>query len=77
MNHPLLFVGLGLPELILVFLFAALPILLTVIALVDILRHDFRQPNDKLIWVLVVLFLPVLGFVLYFTIGRKQRLLSQ
>ncbi len=77
MNHPLLFVGLGLPELILVFLFAALPILLTVIALVDILRHDFRQPNDKLIWVLVVLFVPVFCFVLYFTIGRKQRLLSQ
>ncbi|MFD2588384.1 PLDc N-terminal domain-containing protein [Croceitalea marina] len=31
--------------------------------------------NDKLIWFLVVLFIPLVGSILYIFIGRKQRLM--
>jgi len=44
------------------------------LALVDILRHQFKGNYEKLIWVLVVLFLPILGSILYFVIGRSHRI---
>jgi hypothetical protein len=44
----------------------------TIIALIDILRSKFNG-NDKIVWVLVVLFLNLIGAILYFTIGRKQK----
>ncbi|MFO7933465.1 MAG: PLD nuclease N-terminal domain-containing protein [Bacteroidales bacterium] len=48
-------------------------VLLPLFALVDLLTHQFPD-NDKLIWVLIILFLPILGSVLYFLIGRDRRI---
>ncbi len=45
-------------------------------ALVDILRHDFTQ-NNKLIWILAVIFVPFIGAILYFVIGRSQKIKKQ
>ena len=42
-------------------------------ALIDILKSDFNG-SEKIIWLLVVFFLPLLGFILYFFIGRKQKI---
>jgi hypothetical protein len=61
--------GLGMIELILIFLLLMVP---NLVALVDILRHDFRE-NQKLVWLIVVLFVPIIGTILYFAIGRNQR----
>ncbi|SNB44982.1 Phospholipase_D-nuclease N-terminal [Geobacter sp. DSM 9736] len=44
-------------------------------ALVDILRHEFSG-NNKLIWLLVVISLPLLGVLLYWFIGREQKVSS-
>jgi hypothetical protein len=49
---------------------------LFIITLIDVLRHKFEGNNDKLIWVLVTLFVPILGSVLYWTIGRSNRIRS-
>ncbi|HPR32764.1 MAG TPA: PLD nuclease N-terminal domain-containing protein [Prolixibacteraceae bacterium] len=46
--------------------------LLPLFALIDILRSDF-EGNNKLIWVIVVLFFPLLGAILYFLIGKNQK----
>lgn len=43
-----------------------------VFALIDILKGNFRN-NDKLVWVLVTIFVP-LGGLLYFFIGRSQKI---
>lgn len=40
---------------------------------IDVLRSSFNG-NDKLIWVLVLLFVPVLGPFLYLFIGRNKRI---
>tara|TARA_R110000823_G_scaffold192152_1_gene323847 strand:+ start:106 stop:327 length:222 start_codon:yes stop_codon:yes gene_type:complete len=48
-------------------------LVLPVIALIDILRSEFKG-NDKIIWVLIVLFLNLIGTLLYFTIGKKQKI---
>jgi heme/copper-type cytochrome/quinol oxidase subunit 2 len=61
---------LGLAEL--VFISALFGVPLFIIALVSVLRAEFSG-NDKLVWILVIIFLPVLGPILYFIIGRRQR----
>lgn len=47
-----------------------LPLMLA--ALISILKNNFKDSTTKLIWVLVVLFMPLLGSLLYFFIGRNQ-----
>jgi len=48
-------------------------ILLPLIALIDILSHEFTGFN-KIIWVIIVLFLPIMGAILYFLIGPRQKI---
>ncbi len=47
--------------------------IIPLIALIDILRNEFTG-NNKIIWVLVILFIPIFGALLYLIIGRKQRI---
>lgn len=47
---------------------------LWLIALIDVLRGDFTNGNDKLIWILVIIFVPLLGSILYFIIGRRNKI---
>ena len=49
------------------------PLSIPVIALVSVLMNDFPG-NQKLIWILVIIFIPILGAILYFLIGRAKRL---
>lgn len=42
-------------------------------ALVEVLKSDFKNDTNKLIWLLFVFFLYFVGALLYFFIGRKQR----
>lgn len=41
--------------------------------LIDILKSEFDGAN-KLIWLIVVFVLPFVGLILYFFIGRKQKI---
>ena len=41
--------------------------------LIDILKSDFRGGSDKIVWLLVVFFLPLIGLILYFLIGKSQK----
>ena len=54
-------------------IFLGILLLPWIIALVDILRSEFTGSN-KIVWLLVVIFLPVIGFLLYFLIGTKQKI---
>ena len=47
--------------------------LVPLVALIDILRSNFKGQHDKLIWVIVVLLMSFVGSILYLVIGRKQR----
>lgn len=67
------FIGLGGQEILFILIVLGVVFLLPLIALVDVIRSDFRGSNDKLIWVIVILFLNVIGALLYLIIGRNQR----
>jgi len=65
--------GLGGGEFVFIFMILFVPILI-ISALVDILRSEFKG-NNNIVWFLVVLFLPFLGSLLNFGIGRSQKTL--
>jgi len=67
------FLVIGPWQIILILVAALLGFLPTIIALVDILKNEFSGQN-KIAWLLVVLFTNIFGAVLYFLIGRKQKL---
>jgi len=70
----LLFLGISLQELLLLILFLAIPFGLWLGAIIDLLRSNFADSVTKLIWLIVVAFIPFLGAILYLLIGRKQKI---
>ncbi|WP_394331368.1 PLDc N-terminal domain-containing protein [Roseivirga misakiensis] len=50
-----------------------IPFLIVLAALIDIVKNEFEPSQNKLIWVIVVILIPVLGSILYFFIGRSQK----
>lgn len=50
----------------------ALIFILPLVALYHILKHEFK-PRNRLIWVLIIVFLPIFGPILYFIMGKKYR----
>jgi TonB family protein len=46
---------------------------LTLRALKEIVQSKFPESNDRLMWTIIAMFIPIFGAILYFSIGRKQR----
>ena len=49
--------------------------ILWIIAFISVLRNEFTE-NNKLIWLLAVVFVPLIGSIAYFFIGKKQRVMG-
>jgi hypothetical protein len=41
--------------------------------IIDIVRSEFISPSNKTVWMLLVIFLPMLGMLLYFMFGQSQK----
>ena len=65
--------GIGTPEIILLIIVFLVLFLIPIFAVIDILRSEFTD-NNKIIWLLVVIFLCLIGAILYFAIGQKQKI---
>lgn len=67
--------GLGGQEFVLIYfilMVIAIPVLILV-ALIDALRNEFTGYN-KIIWIVLILLFPVIGSLLYFFIGKNQKI---
>jgi hypothetical protein len=67
-----MFGNFGIGEILVLLIFLVLPIALWLIALIDILKSNFSG-NNKVVWIIVVILLPILGAILYLLIGRSQK----
>ncbi|MCC0633058.1 PLD nuclease N-terminal domain-containing protein [Clostridioides sp. ZZV15-6388] len=47
-----------------------LNLILVITALIHIIKHPNYKIGNKTIWILLVLFISIIGPILYFTIGR-------
>jgi Kef-type K+ transport system membrane component KefB len=52
-------------------------IIFWIATLVDILKHDFNSPINKVIWIILVILLPLLGVILYYIVGKGQRIIKK
>lgn len=41
-------------------------------ALIDCIRREFTNPNDKILWIVLILLLWLIGPILYLIVGRKK-----
>jgi sterol desaturase/sphingolipid hydroxylase (fatty acid hydroxylase superfamily) len=55
-------------------LIGLLCLVLWIWALVDIINSRFREDTTKLVWALIVIFIPFIGTILYYIIGREQKI---
>ena len=69
----LTFLSLSILHLAFILFIILLPSVLWIFALIDILKSNFKDSTNKIIWVLIVLLLPVLGSILYFIFGGQQK----
>ena len=60
-------------QILLILIFGIFGLILPIIALIDIVRHEFSGSN-KIVWVLIVIFFNFLVSILYFIVGRNQRI---
>lgn len=60
-------------EIIIILLIVPVLLIIPIIALIDVLKNEFTG-NNKLIWILVILLSWLIGAILYFFIGRKQKI---
>lgn len=61
-------------QLVIIAAILAIPILVvTIMALIDIIRQKFSG-NGKILWMFVVLLFNIVGAILYFALKRGQRL---
>lgn len=51
-------------------LIGLLVLVIDVVVVIDILKGN-KDNEKKILWIIVVIFLPVLGPILYYIIGRK------
>ena len=45
--------------------------------LIDASKSRFPNPNDKIVWILIIIITPFIGAILYTFIGQKRKLLDQ
>lgn len=45
-----------------------------VLTLIEIVRSEFTDKTERIVWLLIVILMPFLGTILYLMIGRKKRL---
>jgi len=52
----------------------ALPSILWLYALADVITNEFQYITAKIVWLIVLCIFPPFGTILYFLIGRSQRI---
>ncbi|MDI6855146.1 MAG: PLDc N-terminal domain-containing protein [Deltaproteobacteria bacterium] len=57
---------------VLEFLFGVIVFIVDVVAIITVLRGP-ASTGRKILWILAIIFFPVIGVILYFLIGRSRR----
>ena len=68
-------IGFGIWQILILGIIAVLAIL-PVIAIIDIFKGEFKGTYDRGIWIAVVLLLNPLGTLIYFLIGKDQKVME-
>jgi hypothetical protein len=53
-------------------IFALFVAVVHIVALIQCITSKFRDSNDKIVWILVLLFAPFIGSILWYTVGKPK-----
>ncbi len=53
------------------FIIGLIVLVIDIVAILEIVKSDFAS-GKKILWVLLILFLPIIGLILYYLVGRKK-----
>lgn len=67
-----LLVALGTNELIIILLGLTL-LILPIVALVDLVKSDFKDSTSKIVWAIIIVFMPILGSIIYLIFSKNQK----
>ena len=56
------------------FIFVLIILFLPIWCIVDILKENFKDRYSKLIWVIIILFFPLIGPIIYLSFLRNNRI---
>lgn len=70
--RDLLLIGMPGGGEIFVILFVIFCLILPFVAIIDIASNKSMEGSHKLLWVVIVVFAPLIGSVIYFLIGKKK-----
>jgi len=62
----------GVGMVIFFWILGILGLILFIWALVDCIRRQFTNPNDKVLWLVMIILIGWIGPILYLIIGRKK-----
>lgn len=51
-------------------------LILMIYCLVDVIRSEFKDPNMKLIWIIIILLAQLIGTLVYLVIGKSTKKLT-
>ena len=74
--YDLLYLNLGILEILLLAFAVLFPVVLIIYCLLDITRSTFQDSANKIIWAIIVLLAPVIGSLAYLIWGRKQKIIT-
>jgi len=60
-------------RVIIVLFILLLPMVPTFLAIRDVVHRPFDDPQKKMIWLLIIIFLPVLGGLIYFAFKKFRK----
>jgi|GEM_PF-879672 len=52
-------------------------LILLIISVVSLMKSEFKNGIDKILWLAIILFIPLIGSLLFLVWGRKLRLINQ
>lgn len=74
MCKTLLFLNMGGYEMLLLLFFLIIPLGIWLWAIVDLLKSNFINQINKLVWLVLIVFLPILGVPLYYFLADRQKM---
>jgi hypothetical protein len=51
-------------------------LILMIYCLIDMIRSEFKDPNMKLIWIILILFAQMIGTLVYLILGKSTKSLT-
>jgi membrane protein DedA with SNARE-associated domain len=55
---------------------SAIYFILMIYCIVDVIKSEFKDPNMKLIWILIILFAQLIGTLVYLILGKSTKSLT-